>query len=248
MSGLARTLVGWLWWSVVPVRKAEAVANLRAALPGVEPGPALRRAVGAVLWSYAEIALGVRARVEGRSIPRGAIGLLAHGAAWDPGLLALGRAVPTTVFVNVPTSRWAARFITHKRKKAGLELLDQPGSFDRGRAALAEGRLVVFALDQRHNNGIPVPFLGRPAWTSPAFAVLAHESGAPVFGLWPCIDDDGQHVLRAERLDLKAPPTREQAVQDLTRQALDWYATRVTADPGGWWWLHRRWKVPSAKP
>ena len=244
MTRLARALVGWLWWWVVPVRKAEAVANLTTALPGVAPGPLLRRAVGVVLWSYVELALGVQARVTGPPIPPGAIGLLAHGTAWDPGLLALGRAVPTTVFVNEPTARWAARFITRKRRDAGLELLSGTGSFARGRAALSEGRLVVFALDQRHNAGIPVPFLGRPAWTSAAFAVLAQETRAPVFGLWPCLDASGRHVLRAEPLALEVPETREEGVPHLTRQALDWYAKRVTAEPGGWWWLHRRWKKP----
>lgn len=244
MSRLARTVLGWLWWWVLPIRKGVAVDNLRAAFPLVPAGPPLRRAVGAVVWSYAEIALGVQARVEGPPIPPGSIGLLAHGTAWDPGLLALGRAVPTSVFVNVPSARCAARFITQKRRQAGLELLGQQDSFDRGRAALGEGRLVVFALDQRHNAGIPVPFLGRPAWTSAAFAVLAHESKAPVFGLWPCLDADGRHVLRAERLALVVPPTRDQAVSTLTEQALAWYAERVTAEPGGWWWLHRRWKVP----
>ena len=79
---------------------------------------------------------------------------------------------------------------------------------------------------------------------SAAFAVLAQETRAPVFGLWPCLDASGRHVLRAEPLALEVPETREAGVPHLTRQALDWYAKRVTAEPGGWWWLHRRWKKP----
>lgn len=245
MNTVLRVVLGWVWWLLLPIRRAEATANLAAALPHVPPGPALRRVVGRVAWSYVEIALGTRGQVVGAPIPPGSIGLLAHGASWDVGLLALGRAVPTTVFVNVPTARWAARFITRQRAAAGLELLPPHGSFGRAREALAEGRLVVFALDQRHNRGVPASFLGRPAWTSAGFAVLAHETGAPVFGLWPTLDARGRHVLQVEPVPIDRESDRQHAIPALTNRALAWYAGRIRADPGGWWWLHRRWKVPA---
>ena len=245
MSALARWLLGWLWWWVLPVRKAVARDNLAQAFP--DRGPAdLRRAVGAVAWGYVELLIGRDAVVSPRhALPRaGGIGLIAHGGNWDIGLVALGRRRPVTVFVKTPSNPLAARFIRAMRGRSDLELLGVSGTMERAYAALDEGRLVLFFLDQRHNDGLPADFLGRPAWTSAAFAAMAWRTRAPVVGLWPRLAADGTHHLDVEPLDLAVPADRAEALVALTQASQDWLSAKVRQHPDGWWWLHRRWRAP----
>ena len=50
--------LGALWWWVLPVRRATAVAQLHAALPDADPGPVLRHAVGSAAFGYLELMAG----------------------------------------------------------------------------------------------------------------------------------------------------------------------------------------------
>src|SRR6185436_8879967 len=56
-------------------------------------------------------------------------------------------------------------------------------------AALRDGKHLGLLADQKMNDGIPVPFFGRPAMTAPALAVLALRFDCDVL------------PLRVERLD-----------------------------------------------
>ena len=245
MSRLARWLLGWLWWLAVPVRRRVAQANLRASLPDA-PDAHLRRAVGVVAWGYVELMLGRDAVVAPRhALPRGGgVAILAHGAAWDLALVALGRRRPVTVFVKTPSNPLAARFIRWQRGRSDLELLPVSGSMGRAYEALDAGRLVVFFLDQRHNDGVPADFLGRPALTSPAFASMVWRRRPSVVGLWPRLGPDGRHHLDVEPLDLGVPEDRDAAIEAITQASQDWLSAKVRAHPDGWWWLHRRWRHP----
>jgi KDO2-lipid IV(A) lauroyltransferase len=107
--------------------------------------------------------------------------------------------------------------------------------------ALEAGRMVMFVQDQRHNRGIEVSFLERPARTSAAFAAMVHRSRAPVVGLWQERDAQG-HRAWFEPLVLDIPEDRDVAIESLTRQSQDYYGRRITSHPANWWWLHHRWK------
>ena len=245
MIRLLRGLLGWLWWVALPVRRATAWANLQEALPQGRPAD-LRRAVGIVAVGYLEMIVGRRPRVVGveHLPPGGGVALMGHGGAWDLSLVEMGHHAPVTVFVKTPSSPTAARFIRRHRERAGLELLGTEGTMERAYAALEEGRLVIFFVDQRHNTGVPVPFFGRPAWTSPAFASMVWRKRPPVVGLWPTVDAAGRHVLQITPVPLTVPDDRDDAIASLTTAAQAWVEAQVRRAPGAWWWLHRRWRVP----
>ena len=122
----------------------------------------------------------------------------------------------------------------------------QPPSIqDAARDALARGRLIVFVMDQRHNAGIPVDFLGRPAFTSAAFAAMVHRHRPRLFASYQWRAASGSLHARAIELDWSIPEDRAQAIQQLTALSQQWIAERVRATPGDWWWLHKRWKTPA---
>lgn len=239
------TLLGWLWWTLLPVRKRLAVSNYRACFPERDPGE-LRRTVGELVAGYLDLLRGRRAELRGAELLReGGLVLAGHGGAWDLCLISVAAQVPITVFVRTPTNPLAARLLARLRARAGdLELLPPRGSQQAAYSALARGRVVVFVQDQRHNAGISVPFFGRPALTSPAFAAMAWRSRAPLFGAWQGREPDGRHWLQIERLPWAIPEDRDEAVRTLTESSQRHYEQKIRQRPWSWLWLHDRWKVP----
>src|SRR5664279_6383664 len=49
------TVVAWLWWLLVPVRRRLAILNFRSAFPGVPPGVPLRRMMAGLVLGYFEL-------------------------------------------------------------------------------------------------------------------------------------------------------------------------------------------------
>ncbi len=107
---------------------------------------------------------------------------------------------------------------------------------------LKAGGHIALLVDQKMNDGIPVPFFGRDAMTAPAVAHLALKFRCPVV------------PVRTRRLDgarfqvTVHPPLDFPDSGDRHADALD-VMTRINAiledwirdDPGQWLWLHRRW-------
>ena len=109
-------------------------------------------------------------------------------------------------------------------------------------AALKAGRRLGMLVDQKMNDGIAVPFFGRPAMTAPALAQFAQRYSCIVI------------PARMERLGgcrfrltffpaLDVPNTGDRtadtvAMMTNVNQLLEsWIRDR----PGQWLWLHRRW-------
>lgn len=239
--------LSWVWWLLIPVRKKVAVDNLSHALPGLPPGPALRAA-------FASLSLGF---IELLQVPHGRVTLSYHG---DPGLLERGLGgqaslfigchsagfeaathlfadrVPTSAFVRPPRQEGARLLM--ERLRGALETLPPHGSMALGYQALEQGRTLMFALDQRRAEGIPVRFFGRPAWTSPAVAVAAKRTGLPVFGGWIRRSAPGVLHAHIERIELEGDIERD------TQRMSDWMEAHVRREPDSWLWLHDRWRTP----
>lgn len=242
--------LGWLWWTLLPARRRLAAQQLQACLPAAPPGPTLRRALGSAAWGYAELLMGQPLEWRGLEAARGGgLCLTAHFGPWDLAMVRCAEAVPLTVFVKTPSQAWAARALEGLRRRTGadLELLPPAGSMPAAERALERGRLVVFVVDQRHAAGIPVPFFGRPAWSSAGFARLAWRSRAPIVGATMGRGPDGRPWGRMEPLPWAIPEARDEALPALTAAAQAWVEAQVRARPQDWWWLHRRWAAPPAQ-
>lgn len=119
-----------------------------------------------------------------------------------------------------------------KGTKAARELL----------TALKAGNHVAMLVDQKANDGIPVPFFGRDAMTAPALAELALRFRCPVA---PARVD---RIAGARFRITVLPPRRfaetgdriadvQRAMTQVNALIEGWIRER----PEQWFWLHRRW-------
>ena len=107
--------------------------------------------------------------------------------------------------------------------------------------------MLAIAVDQnmRPARGIFVDFFGSPACTTPAAAVYALRSGAPVIAAFPQRQPDGSHVVQV-RGPFRTSKTGRAAVEDLTQQITRAVEDAARARPDHWFWVHRRWKTRPA--
>jgi len=114
-----------------------------------------------------------------------------------------------------------------------------------GRDAFAHlrggGKLAVL-MDQKLNEGIPVPFFDRPAMTAPASAKFALHFRCPLVPVH--IERLGPARYRMIAEPYVEPPASgdtERDVMIVTARINQIIEGWVRARPGEWLWMHRRW-------
>lgn len=256
-------------------RTRQALANLALVFP--ETGVAARRDLarraarqsGAALveglsWSFREAADGcfeVRggdhlAELIRAGRPFVAVG--AHFGVWELGLVPFeDQLAPITVIAKPATNPHfrgeSARFRERRRFQ---EVGSQGATWDLY-SALRRGESVGLVVDQRVNpeDGVLIPFLGVPAWTSTTAATLAVRCGAPIlpFFVEP-VGRDGYRVDYVEPLEPSgasvcesrpAPsgePGQRDAILELTRRIAAVQEDRIRRAPESWFWVHDRWR------
>ncbi len=109
--------------------------------------------------------------------------------------------------------------------------------------AIKNGYSIAMLVDQKMNDGIEVPFFGKPAMTANAIAKLSLQYNYPII---PC------QLVRAKNNHFKAiihPEINYQTTSDkekdiynimlLINQTLEKW---IRDNPSQWFWFHNRWK------
>lgn len=168
----------------------------------------------------------------------------AHMGNWEVvNSLTAMHGVKLTAVYRSAQNPWMDRLFRKERAQFSGELLPK-GRFGAKALirALAAGRPVGMLVDQKLNEGVPVPFFGRPAMTGTATAALAMRFRCKVL------------PLRLERLPgtrfrvtiFPAMPFPDEADQQLANLAFMTDVNRMLEDwirerPEQWFWVHRRW-------
>lgn len=168
----------------------------------------------------------------------------AHFGNWEvPPLLATQRDIETTLVYRQASNPWSEKQIQHWRRKRGGQWVPKGREGARAIiAALSRGGALAILADQKFNEGLAVPFFGRPAMTAPAIAELALKFDAPLV------------PVRVERLggarfrvDVMAPLTlpttgdRKADVLAILTAINAMFETWIRERPGHWLWIHSRW-------
>lgn len=168
----------------------------------------------------------------------------AHFGGWElSGPLAERCGLPVHVVYRAANNPWVEKLFRKGRGVAAEGFVPKgPAGARKVLSVLKSGGHLGILVDQKMNDGIAVPFMGRDAMTAPAIAHLALKFRCPIV------------AGRIERL----PGVRFRAViepaiplpegDDHDRNVLDIMTTLnatlerwVRADPRQWLWLHRRW-------
>ncbi len=102
--------------------------------------------------------------------------------------------------------------------------------------ALKNGESIGILIDQKYNEGVAVPFFGRPAMTSPAFVQLARKYQATLIPFQCVREADARFTVTFE-----APLETDDTDMDVMRRAHARLEAWIEQNPGQWMWLHRRW-------
>lgn len=103
---------------------------------------------------------------------------------------------------------------------------------------------IAMLVDQKMNDGIEVPFFGKPAMTAPAIARLALQYNYPIV---PC------QIIRKKRsshFELRLhKPLKIEKTGDMQKDCFNIMKTInltleqwIRQHPGQWFWFHNRWK------
>lgn len=188
----------------------------------------------------------LKARIDSK---QGALMVTAHFGNWELfGEVLVRRGIPLNALVRPLKGALNTR-IAERRVGVGAGLIYPKGAIDECCAAVRRGETVYALLDQAlpAKAAVFVPFFGRLASTTPAVAVAAKRTGAPVFVVMGIRDAQN----RFETFIEEVPPPDASCEDPLTE-----HTARITAvlekvirqHPEQWLWLHRRWKVqPPAK-
>ncbi|HEY5237501.1 MAG TPA: lysophospholipid acyltransferase family protein [Rhizomicrobium sp.] len=114
---------------------------------------------------------------------------------------------------------------------------------------LRRGKAILLLVDQKTNEGVPAPFFGREAMTTPAPAALHLKLGAI---LLPASNErvGGARFRMTIHPPVEFEPTgnHDRDVLALTVKINAAIEECVRARPSQWLWLHRRWPQAKDKP
>ena len=173
----------------------------------------------------------------------GCVCVTGHFGNWEIfGAVFRALGIPLAAVMRPPDTPWFRRRIEKLRLQFDVELIEKKNALPLAMKAIRRGRAVVFLNDQaagRH--GIPIPFLGQPAWTFTAPAALARKLQVPLYAGYSTRLGDGIRY----RCFTESVSTEGDA-EAITRRLNERLEEYVRAAPEQWWWFHKRFKPPKS--
>jgi Kdo2-lipid IVA lauroyltransferase/acyltransferase len=197
----------------------------------------LRRAVEFVDWDRYEAA---------RAGRRGVIMAVTHFGNWElAARAAVRQGMVLTTITRTLRGPLNERLLAYRRNRGMRELPDK-GASSAALAVLRRGESLGVVVDQNMlpSRGIFVDFFGTAACTTPAPAILALRTGAPVLLVCDLRAPDGTHRIRFDGpFSVPPGPTAHSRIVALTQDLTHAVEKIVREHPEYWFWVHRRWKT-----
>jgi KDO2-lipid IV(A) lauroyltransferase len=175
----------------------------------------------------------------------GVLLISAHYGGWEvAGVAIMSLVKHVRTVVRRLDNEYLERDLARLRERTGVELIDRRHAARALTKALRENAVVVLLPDQAvlPREGVLVPFVGRPAWTTPVPARLALRHAATIVFTF-CIPDGTRHRLEFEEaIRVDQLPEEERDPVALTKRINDVISRRIASRPELWLWMHDRWK------
>lgn len=173
----------------------------------------------------------------------------AHLANWElPPILATQNNLPLHVFYRAANNPLIEKLYRKGRGGVKGDLLPKGREgAKRGLLAMKRGEHLAMLVDQKMNDGLPIPFFGRPAMTAPALAQLALRFKAPIATVRVVRLKGVRFRIIFESLINSADFAAR--YEENTQKAVIALMTEINAEieswirhhPEQWLWAHRRW-------
>jgi phosphatidylinositol dimannoside acyltransferase len=160
------------------------------------------------------------------------------GAVEIPGLYAADRGVVMTSPMETVADPDVQAYLLRSRSSTGLRIIPTLGAGRELARCLAAGRPVAIVADRAVSGvGTRVTLFGAPARLPVGPAVLALQSGAPVFVVAARRTGWGDYRARIERLEVPASGTRRQRMAGFMEAQARLFERVVADAPEQWWTL-----------
>ncbi|MGE5539850.1 MAG: lipid A biosynthesis lauroyl acyltransferase [Gemmatimonas sp.] len=168
----------------------------------------------------------------------------AHIGNWELAAIAVTqRGLPLGVVYRAANNPTADELIRRGRANLPGELLPKGREgAKRALAILQSGGHLGLLPDQKMNDGIAVPFFGRPAMTAPAVAQFALKYDCPLVPIHVVREGGFRFRIVVEPpLAIRRTGDRHADVAAVTAEVNRAIERWIRERPGQWLWLHRRW-------
>jgi KDO2-lipid IV(A) lauroyltransferase len=136
-----------------------------------------------------------------------------------------------------------------RREINGNKVISRSGAYKHGLRALSAGKNLGILFDQNVtvNHAVFVDFFNRKAATTKIVAILALRTKSPVAVTSIKFDKGKYRVLLAE-CDFShyyedEKTSFDDKVRDITQDITNKYQKMIEANPGEWFWMHKRWRT-----
>ncbi len=179
---------------------------------------------------------------------QGVLILSGHFANWEIMPIAASRyGMDGAIVYRPPNNPYVDRYISRARARKGYaEQISKHQGTRRIFTLLRGGKAILLLADQKTNEGIPIPFFGHDAMTTPAPAALALKLKVPmIFASNERLGGARFAVTVYPPLEFTPSGDDDADMRAMTIAINLRLEEMVRADPGQWLWIHRRW--PSAR-
>lgn len=259
------SLIGWLWFDVLRIRRSLVLDNIRQAYPewnDKEIKRVARRSMEVIGQNVVDVALlpflnkekvdelfefeGVGHVEEALKLKKGVFFLGLHLGSGDLSIASLNyMGWKINLISKEFRSGGLNKFWFNARAQHGTKFMaPRQSHFDIFRA-LRKNEIVIFVLDQFMGPplGLRTKFFGRETGTAMGLAMIAGKTGSPVIPSYTYLREDGKSVIVFEKpLDFQDQSTREETYSVMTQIYTDKIEEIVRKYPEQWLWVHRRWK------
>ncbi len=162
---------------------------------------------------------------------------LHFGAVELPGLYLAGRTGrPTTAPMETLADPALQKWFASTRSRVGVRIVTLREARRELMAALRRGEAVGLIADRDiTGGGLPVPFFGAPAALPIGPALLAIESGAPIYVAAMRREGIGRYRGRLARVEVPAEGTRRERVAALVAAIAAAFEEAIAHAPEQWW-------------
>lgn len=177
---------------------------------------------------------------------RGVILFSGHFGHWELVALMQGYlGMPLALVTRPLDNPILERMLAGLRSGSGNVIIHKRSAVKEMLRAIQRGIGVAIVIDQDARDlGVFVPFLGRPASTTPTLALLALKTGAAVVPVFSTpLPEGAWRVVYEPEIEVRNTGDRAADVLRLTAECTARLETWVRRYPELWLWMHRRFKT-----